>query len=515
MRLPTLIDAGRGLLAAAVLATALLPSHQEASADNRAAGRGERLAKQMCVACHRSSPPDVLPRDAWRQVIEKMATILAGKGIEGWGQQGPEVPLSAEYRAILEYYESKAPVALPALPTWPPVGDHPLRFVRRQIAWKDAVTLEPAVSNVRLVDRQRDGRLEAIVCDMRQGAVLSVPLYESGAGLRLMAQVPHPAHATPVDLDGTHPQDLLVADLGEFFPGDHERGTVTWLRARPDGGYAPFVIGGFPRVADVEAGDFDGDGRLDLLVAGFGWHRKGGIFLLLNRTTDWKDPKFERVTVDARPGPIHVIPVDLDRDGRLDFVTVIAQEHEAVVAFLGDGKGGFQAQTLYAAPHPNWGTTGIQLVDLDGDGDLDILATNGDMFDDGILKPYHGIQWLENLGGLTFKPHPLANLAGAHRAIAQDLDGDGDLDILASAFTGLAEDRGANLPSLVWLEQTRRGHFERHTIAAGMPSYATLDAGDIDGDGDIDIVAGVFKLRSKSESWLDVWENQRLSPRAR
>jgi hypothetical protein len=196
-------------------------------------------------------------------------------------------------------------------------------------------------------------------------------------------------------------------------------------------------------------------------------------------------------------------------------VAVIAQEHEAVVAFLGDGKGGFRAETLYKAPHPNWGSTGIQLVDLDGDRDLDILATNGDMFDDGILKPYHGIQWLENLGGLRFAPHALANLAGAHRAIAKDLDGDGDLDILASAFTGLAEDPGASLPSLVWLEQTRRGRFERHTIATGTPSFATMDAGDIDGDGDVDVVAGVFKLRSKSEYWLEVWENQRLSPRAR
>jgi hypothetical protein len=148
-------------------------------------------------------------------------------------------------------------------------------------------------------------------------------------------------------------------------------------------------------------------------------------------------------------------------------------------------------------------------ADLDGDGDRDLLLTNGDMFDDDVLKPYHGVQWLENRGGLRFEPRPLARLAGAHRALAADLDGDGDQDVVASAFTGLAGGREDHLPSLVWLEQVGKGRFVRHTIAAGRPSYPTLDVADVDGDGDLDVVAGVFALRGTSQDWLDVWVNQR------
>jgi hypothetical protein len=244
-------------------------------------------------------------------------------------------------------------------------------------------------------------------------------------------------------------------------------------------------------------------------VAAFGWHRVGGITVMLNRTQDWSRPSFERRKVDGRPGSIHVIPTDLNGDGQLDFVALIAQEHEAVVAFLGDGKGGFAARTLYAAPHPNWGSSGIQLVDLDKDGDLDILVTNGDMFDDDILKPYHGVQWLENKGGLRFEPHPLARLPGAYRAVAADLDGDGDVDVAVSAFTGAAgADPRSPLPALVWLEQVKGGRFVRHTIAAGHPVYATLDAGDMNGDGDIDLVTGILQLQGTSDRWLEVWENQ-------
>jgi len=145
-----------------------------------------------------------------------------------------------------------------------------------------------------------------------------------------------------------------------------------------------------------------------------------------------------------------------------------------------------------------------------------VIMTNGDMFDDDILKPYHGIQWLENKGGLRFEPHPLAALAGAHRAVAVDLDGDGDLDIVASAFTGVAGGAAtASLPTLVWLEQTRPRTFARHTIDVGLPMHATLDVGDLDGDGDADVVTGIFRIQGASDDWIEVWENQRRAPGAR
>ena len=146
------------------------------------------------------------------------------------------------------------------------------------------------------------------------------------------------------------------------------------------------------------------------------------------------------------------------------------------------------------------------MVDLDEDGDHDVLGTNGDMFDDDILKPYHGVQWLENKGGLRFEARPLARLAGAHRAAAGDLDGDGDLDIVASAFTGVVAGKAAEaLPALVWLEQVKPGRFARHTIAAGPPLQSTLDLGDVDGDGDRwrsrSAATGRARAGRRSRSW--------------
>ena len=125
-----------------------------------------------------------------------------------------------------------------------------------------------------------------------------------------------------------------------------------------------------------------------------------------------------------------------------------------------------------------------------------------------MIKPYHGLLWLENTGGFPFVEHQLANLAGAHSAKGVDIDGDGDLDIVATALL-VGGEASAGLPSLIWLEQTAPGKFERHTIESNTPSHASLDVGDMDGDGKPDIAVGWFAVGKGMGAWVDVWRNAR------
>jgi hypothetical protein len=238
-----------------------------------------------------------------------------------------------------------------------------------------------------------------------------------------------------VDLDKDGKQDLIVADLGDFLPGDHEKGSVVWLRQTGPLQFEKIpLVTRLARTADVQAADFDGDSDLDLVVAAFGWHTVGGVFVYENKTTDWKQPKFEGYPVDARPGGIHVPIVDLDGDGKPDFVALVSQQYEHVVAYINRGAGkGFRPETLFRAVTPVWGSSGIQLVDLDKDGDLDLLMTNGDSLDDFTVRPFHGVRWFENEGSYPWKQHDLAVMPGVHRAQAADIDGDGDLDVLLTA----------------------------------------------------------------------------------
>jgi hypothetical protein len=328
----------------------------------------------------------------------------------------------------------------------------------------------------------------------------------------VIAQLNNPAHIAMTDFDKDGIKDFFVGDLGEFLPADHTRGAVVWLRGTKAGKYETLALDGWPRVADAELADFNGDGTLDVAVAAFGWRKVGNLSVLENHTTDYTRPSFVARVVDPRPGAIHAIPVDVNRDGHMDLVAVLAQQFETVVAYLNTGAKEitFTPQVIYTAPHPNWGSSGIQVVDLDADGDLDVLLTHGDTFDDQIIKPYHGIQWLENRGGYPFVEHRLADLPGVARAQAGDLDGDGDLDVVASAFmAGESDVDESKLGALVWLEQVSKGTFERRTLALGTPRYATLDLGDFDLDGDLDIVTGNFLIQAKPSAWVEIWENQR------
>jgi hypothetical protein len=318
-----------------------------------------------------------------------------------------------------------------------------------------------------------------------------------------------------VDLDGDGTKDILVANLGSMEPKDHDDGSVVWLRGQPGGGFTPItLLQGVGRVADVRAADFRGVHKQDLVVAEFGWLRTGRVLYLENQTTDWSHPVFVPRKLDDRHGAIHVPVADLNGDGRPDFVALLSQEHETIVAFLNEGSGRFRKETIYTAPHPAYGSSGIQLVDLNGDGKLDVLYTNGDTMDPPyLLKPYHGIQWLENQGRFPFAHHPITPLYGAHRAVAADFRGIGRPDIVAISY--LPPDRfpqreKLDLDAMIYLEQTEVGRFARHSLEKRTCDHVTGVAGDIFGTGRIDLVTGNFVFGRASHA-IAIWKNQ-VSP---
>jgi hypothetical protein len=152
----------------------------------------------------------------------------------------------------------------------------------------------------------------------------------------------------------------------------------------------------------------------------------------------------------------------------------------------------------------------MQLVDLDHDGDVDILYTNGDNLDLSsiIPRPYHGVQWLENKGNLDFVWHDIYRCYGAYCAVAGDLNNDGHLDIVVTTlFNDWHDPKRA---SLLWLENDGTQHFTPHSIATQPTHLISAAVGDIDGDGRLDIVTcGMYGFRPYDRvERVTLWKNR-------
>lgn len=466
--------------------------------------------EQFCGHCHATPNPESFPRDRWAHEVDRgfQFYLLSGKA---------DLRLPHKGR-VINYYQSLAPERL-QLPV-PPEIEQPAAFDRFKLTWADGVSEFPAIAH--LLPLEKCPTAGFMVCDMRSGLVSHIVAEDQQVRAQSSARLSNPAHVCATDLDQDGVADFVIADLGSFLPEDHQRGKVVWLKRGPNKSdfEQTVLLEGVGRIADVQSADVDGDDDLDLLVAVFGWQTSGELVLLRQDHATNGIPHFTRETLDQRTGAIHVCITSLNGDEHPDLVVLFSQEHETVTGFINLGAGKFEKVTIYQAPDPSYGSSGIQVVDLDQDGDMDVLYTNGDTFDSFYVKPYHSVRWIEHRGADEWIDHRLAQLPGVHRALAGDLDGDGDLDIAACVLIPQAalarHPEAESLASLVWLEN-RSLQFTLHSLEVNNPIHATLEIADVDCDGALDIVVGNFisELHNAVAPPFEIWRGASVSPSAR
>ena len=377
---------------------------------------------------------------------------------------------------------------------------------------------KPWITHLKIVDLDQDGLKDIVVCDAKRNQISWIQQDPKGTyhEKKIGSQVRGPAHVTPCDIDKDGDLDLLVAKMGMIFPNNDKIGAVVVLENKGDGQFINRVLADrIARVTDVEPGDLDGDGDIDLAVGQFGYD--DGEIRWMENKGNWQ---FDSHNLLNLSGTIHTPVRDMDGDGDLDIVALVSQEWEEVYVFENNGKGRFKPNMIYGSTNEDFGSSGISVVDLDLDGDPDILYTNGDAFDyiPPGPRPWHGVQWLENKGGLKFEYHRIGDFPGSYFANAVDVDKDGDLDIgVVSAFNKWDDPEAQ---SMIWFENDGEMGFKPRDLASDPTHLLVLDAADMDGDGWVDFVTGgmhaypPFDRMSRVLLWRNNWPGRKAGVKA-
>ena len=356
---------------------------------------------------------------------------------------------------------------------------------------------------------------------LRSGRLASPPGHLIG-----LAQVAFGVRA--VDLDGDGDNDVV----GTVEAG----GKVLWWRN--DGGSPPVwteeeIDPALPGANGLFTGDFDLDGRLDVVVAAqdpindLVWYRNGGgspiswtkgvidpqwtscfevsvadvdldgrLDVLApswnaNRIAWWRnaggDPiVWERDVINSFFAGAHCVEAgDIDGDGDIDTVATAGAADE--VAWWRNDGGDPIIWTKFPIRPSFDGGRSVKLADLDDDGDLDVVGTCWN----------NEVTWWRNDGGdpISWDEQVIdGNVVGGHHVQVADVNGDGRLDVLVAAF--MAGD-------VIWYENGGGSPIDwmRRTVAGGFAQPIEVGAADLDGDGDLDILSSSYSTNGRFRWW--------------
>ncbi|MCH8258704.1 MAG: VCBS repeat-containing protein [Planctomycetes bacterium] len=286
------------------------------------------------------------------------------------------------------------------------------------------------------------------------------------------------------DMDGD--LDAIGSVVGNAGTGTK---IAVW-RNNGDGTYAPhifFTTGEGP--IGLVVGDFTGDGFLDVVTANLGLWTGDSVSLLRHNGQTGNQAGFlAPVLTDVGENPQRLAAGDIDGDGDLDLVVGRAAiggvGANGINILTNDGSGNFSVGAPFVAvPGAFRASSAVVLADLDNDGDLDLITGGAD--DDNSIDVGQ-IAIRRNDGAGTFGVPEVLDLVERtwtpHSINVADLNEDGWLDIFVSNPTG------RNFDGWSVLMSDSIGGYQAPLFFDGAKKTSDLAAFDVDADGDLDVV---------------------------
>ncbi|MEL6122753.1 MAG: FG-GAP-like repeat-containing protein [Bacteroidota bacterium] len=437
-----------------VILTTVLYSMWSCSVSQHDLVRGEELAGRYCSTCHLNPSPEDLDLATWRDIVLPRMGYFMGIYDE-----------KAERDSLFETGAGMTPVVqanvFPREQTisdadWEEIRNYILSSAPKELG--NDVTSRDSIELAELRPRYPKFYMSppsTTYLDINENRILigdanQKALFETDLNFK-------PLRKVTIDNEGiVHVREddfatLWITTMGSFAPTDAPAGKVTKLGPATMGRQMD-IISDLQRPVHTTYGDLDSDGVEELIISEYGkWTGALSLWTI-------QDGVYSRRNLIQRPGAIGSRMTDWDADGDQDIIALFGQGDEGVMLFRNDGEMQFEAEWLLRM-RPSNGSSSFDLIDLDDDGDLDLLYTAGDNADYvSPVKPYHGVYIYENqnqkLVEQQFFPLP-----GAYKAIP--IDRGGRPSLLAISFF---PDYGSERPTVAAIIDIESGQQTRLPI---------------------------------------------------
>jgi hypothetical protein len=259
------------------------------------------------------------------------------------------------------------------------------------------------------------------------------------------------------DFNGDGKLDLVLANYAD--------NTVQIFLGNGDGTFNNGLVTATGRgPSALAAGDFNGNGKLDLAVA----NQTDSTISIFAGNGDGTLAPMSTVNLGTT-APVWLGAADFIGDGKLD-LAVVSEVNDAVQVFLGNGDGTFEGTSVL--PNAGTGPVSLAIGDFNGDGKLDLAQANSTSNTVGILTG-------SGTGTFTALSAQPAVGHGPQGILAADFNADGKLDL------AVANQTDATVSILLG---NADGTFSAQTTVATAAGPVALAAGDFNGDGKLDLI---------------------------
>jgi hypothetical protein len=476
---------------------------------------GRAISHSRCAACHVHPEPALLPKVAWIEVFLHKRRFFSKVGLlpftplpldvslfeqsrarerpNMWEAATPPTLTEEEFLLIVEYYLHEAPL-------------HPLPQEAKATGDTAQAPFEVGtVPELRLgsdegfvMVRVEDGRL-FLGTNQRELQIATL----TG---KLLARLPLPGVPVHAARSG---DDLLVTVIG------------------PDLGSIQQAAGSVHRIADAFTADvFHTTSLLEGLYRPIGLHVFGPAlasestrdallveFGMFDGSVDWyrydenEDSLTKKRSLIDASGAVGLHIGDMTGNGLDDIVVLLSQARQSLYLFRNRGAARFEKERIFQFP-PSYGFNSLTVADINGNGHLDIITTNGDngdLLSTTPLRRYHGIRVFVNDGDANFTEVFFYPMHGAIQTIIGDFTGNGAQDIAGIAYYPNADERP--METFVLLENMSPGTFSgeektdtglsfqaKHVAGTGGKPWIAMAAGDLSGRDRPGIVLATLEI---------------------